>query len=217
MPKFDLIIFDMDGVIANTTPSHERAYSDLWHKIGVEGPCYEIIAGRKTIDVITEIVAEQKLSDSQIGEWVIFKQLRAREYLSTETILYNDTISCLEGFSHLCFQMAIATGASKETTAIILKRLKEENLFSTILTAEDVTHGKPSPEIYEKVILQTRIEPEKTLIIEDSFSGLKAAIASKAFVASVRTGNEISNPKFIGSFLNLQELLGKMQNSIICC
>ncbi len=217
MPKFDLIIFDMDGVIANTTPSHERAYSDLWHKIGIEGPCYERIAGRKTVDVVTEIVAEQKPSDSQIREWVIFKQLRAREYLSTETILYNDTISCLEGFSNLCFQMAIATGASRETTSIILKRLREENLFSIILTAEDVKHGKPSPEIYEKVILQTRIEPERTLIIEDSFSGLKAAIASKAFVASVRTGNEISNSKFIGSFLNLQELLGKMQNDIICC
>lgn len=211
MQQFELIIFDMDGVLADTTQCHDKAYLDLWSKIGILGPQYEIIAGRKTREVVEEYTAKLKPSPSQILNWVILKQLQARKYLSSEEIIYSDSGYCLKALAISGINMALATAASYETAKIILNRLGDIDLFSIIATAEDVKNGKPSPEIYLNVMTKAKIIPDKTLIIEDSLSGLKAAIESKAFVASVRSGKAIQGPKFVGNFSDLRELLLKLE------
>jgi HAD superfamily hydrolase (TIGR01509 family) len=206
---FDLFIFDMDGVLADTSPCHRRAYEDLWRKIGIQGPNYETIAGRKTCEVIKEFTAELKPSPEQIREWILFKQLQARQYFSTEAIAYPDSIPALTVLSKTKACIALGTSASRESMQMILNRLGIIDFFSIRVTGDDVKNGKPSPEIYVKIIEQARISPSKTLIVEDSSSGLEAAIASKAYAASVRTGKKIESPRFIGSFSNLYELLSE--------
>ena len=110
--------------------------------------------------------------------------------------------------------MAIGTGALRDTTNIVLSRLGIIGFFSIVVTAEDVRKGKPSPEIYLRVMAQAAVEPVKTLIIEDSTSGLEAAIASKAYVASVRKGEEINHPNFMGKFADLYALLLELRIGI---
>ena len=58
MARFSLIIFDMDGVLADSSPCHARAYQDLWKEIGVEGPRYDSIMGRPTGEVIREVTRD---------------------------------------------------------------------------------------------------------------------------------------------------------------
>ncbi len=207
MHRFDLLIFDMDGVLVDTSPCHRRAYRDLWRKIGIEGPQYEVIAGRKTSEVVVEFTKELKPSAAQIYEWVLFKQLQARKYLSIEVITYPDSFSCLLTLARHKILMALGTAASHTTAHIVLSRLDIGNFFSIIVTAEDVENGKPAPEIYLRIIAEAAVSPCKTLVIEDSSSGLEAAIASKAYVASVRTGKKIKDPRFVGTFSDLDELL----------
>ncbi|HWP48984.1 MAG TPA: HAD family phosphatase [Candidatus Limnocylindrales bacterium] len=206
---FDLFIFDMDGVLADTSPCHRRAYEDLWRRIGIRGPEYETIAGRKTCDVIKEFTAGLKPSPEQIQEWILFKQLQARRYFSAEVITYPDTVRALTTLAKYKARLALGTSASRDSTRMILNRLGISDLFSILVTGDDVKHGKPSPEIYLKIIQKAEISPHKTLIVEDSPSGLEAAIASTAYAASVRTGKKIEHPKFIGSFSDLCELLSK--------
>jgi len=207
MSQYAFLVFDMDGVIADTSPCHSRAYQDLWRAIGIEGPEYEIIAGRKTADVVAEVTDKLKPSAEQIAQWVRLKQQQARKYLLTETIAFSDTIPCLAAIARSRIPMALGTTASRDTTDLVLNRTGLADVFCAIATGEDVRNGKPAPEIYLHLMLRAGMKPNQTLIIEDSSSGLKSGIASEAYVASVRTGKKVDDPRFIGSFSDLSELL----------
>src|SRR5262245_9533967 len=207
MNDFELFIFDLDGVLVNTTPSHARAYDDLWRKLGIEGPPYGQIAGRKTSEVVAEATTEMKPSEAQIREWVGFKKIRARQRILTDEIVYSDSLSSLTALTREKVTLALGTGASRETTDIVLRRLGLTGFFSIVVTAEDVTEGKPSPECYQNIIARAALSPGKTLVLEDSSAGLAAALAAEAYAASVRSGEKAQHPRFIGSFADLTALL----------
>ena len=207
MRIYELLIFDMDGVLVDTAPSHGRAYEDLWSMIGVQGPQYETIAGRKTSEVITSFAKGLKPVAAQIDEWTRFKQERARTYLTTEVITYDDTIPSLAALAQKNIPLALGTGASRETAELLLRELGISKFFNIVLTAGDVQNGKPAPEIYLEIMSRAGVNPNATLIIEDSLSGLEAAAASQAWVAAVRSGHWVNHSRFIGCFANLRDLL----------
>ncbi|HQR32086.1 MAG TPA: HAD-IA family hydrolase [Blastocatellia bacterium] len=215
MTDFDLLIFDMDGVLVDTTECHSRAYEDLWRLVGIAGPPYEEIAGRKTAEVVSEVTVLLNPSSQQIVKWVNFKQQRARQYLTTEKIAFYDSVESIERLrlrgSRL--RLAIGTGASRETTAMVLARLEWGEAFSVIVTGEDVLEGKPAPEIYLAAMERAGASPQRTLIIEDSKSGLAAAIASQAYTASVRSGVQAQGKRFIGSFPDVRSLLAVLNHA----
>ncbi len=204
---FDLIIFDMDGVLINSTPCHAQAFADLWQKIGIEGPQYEQIAGQKTIDAVASVTAPLHPSERQIQEWVEFKQQRALEYLAKMPIVYEDSIPALEWLTRSGKLIALGTSASGRSTRLAMKKLNGEKYFSLVVTGDDVANGKPAPEVYNRIINSMQVNPGKTLVIEDSASGIQAALAANASVAVVRSGLTVHHPNFLGSFENLFSLL----------
>src|SRR5262245_27610712 len=210
MDNYELLIFDMDGVLLDTARSHGRAYEDLWSMMGIQGQRYEAIAGRKTSDVIASFAKELKPSAAQIDEWTHFKQEQARTYLTTEVITYDDTIPSLAALAQNRVLLALGTGASRKTAELLLKELGIFKFFSIVLTAGDVQDGKPAPEIYLKIMLKAGVNPNSTLIVEDSPAGLEAGVASGAWVAAVRSGRSVDHSRFIGCFVNLRDLLGRI-------
>lgn len=215
MTDFDLLIFDMDGVLVDTTECHRRAYDDLWRLVGVTGQAYEQIAGRKTVEVVVEMTAALNPTTEQIAEWVAFKQRRARQYLKTEKIVFHDSLECLGRLARQGggLRLGIGTGASRETTAMVLGRFGWGETFSVIVTGDDVAAGKPAPEVYLSAMERAGVAPHRTLIIEDSQSGLSAAVASRAYSASVRSGVKSDHERFIGSFPDVRSLLAKLSYS----
>ena len=208
---FDLLIFDLDGVLVNSSVCHGLAFRDLWELLGVSGPPYEDIAGRKTIEVVQEYTAELKPNREQIDEWVILKQKCARDYLTNEEIAFDDSVECLRQLTDRKQCLALGTGASRETTLLMLQRFGWEETFSAIVTGEDVVCGKPTPEIYLKAIDSLDVSPQKTLIMEDSHSGLAAALASNAYSVSVRSGIRIENERFVGAFPDIRAMLNELE------
>lgn len=215
MTDFDLLIFDMDGVLVDTTECHRRAYDDLWQLMGVAGRAYEQIAGRKTVEVVAELAAALNPMTEQVAAWVAFKQQRARHYLKTEKIVFHDSLECIGrlGRQSGSLRLGIGTGASRETTAMVLGRFGWGEAFSVIVTGDDVVAGKPAPEVYLAAMERAGVAPHRTLIIEDSQSGLTAAVASRAYTASVRSGVKADHERFIGSFPDVRSLLAKLSYS----
>jgi len=205
--NFSLVVFDMDGVLVRTDEVHGQAYSDLWKRLGLDGPEYSKIAGQTTEEAIRMLTVDLRPSSEQLTTWVDFKQERARRYLSTHDIDYSDAIPTLEALSHRGLQLAIGTGASPVSTDMILRRLGVRRLFTVVVTAEDVSNGKPDPEVYRAVLDRTGERPEDTLIVEDSEAGLEAALGSGSWAVSVRTGLRSVHPRFLGAFDNLASLL----------
>jgi beta-phosphoglucomutase len=203
---FRLVIFDMDGVLVSTSASHAQAYDELWLQLGFDGPDYDSIAGRKTGEVVAEVTAALQPSTTQIEEWTLQKQRRARELIFVGDICYPDVATCLKEFSATGTVLALGTAASGETAGMVLDRYGFSDVFAAVVTAEDVIHGKPAPDIYQQIMTTLEMPASATLIVEDSLSGLQSALLAGACAVSVRTGIRVDSEKFIRTFNDLDAL-----------
>jgi HAD superfamily hydrolase (TIGR01509 family) len=210
MRRCELVIFDMDGVLVDTSACHRLAYERLWQRCGVTGPAYETIAGRPTREVVAEFTAPLRPSAGQVSEWVSFKQAAARALLAGNSIVYTDTIPALSALQSARIPMALATGASRETAFQVLAQTCLRAFFGIVVTAEDVARGKPDPEVYQVVMTRAEASPARCVIVEDSAAGIRAGLASGARVASVRTGLRLDHPDFLGSFADLSALVAAL-------
>lgn len=200
------IIFDMDGVLVDTCCCHARAYDDLWDRCGVTGPAYEDITGRPTLEVVREFTRSLAPSANALAEWVRFKQQQARRYLQSETVIYEDVAPSLAALHRDGIGMSVATGSSRETAEVLLERAGIAHYFRFVLTAEDTSRGKPHPEIYLRAVELSEVASEEAMVVEDSASGLEAAVAAEIPVACIRSGLRMASPLFLGSFPGLVDL-----------
>jgi len=80
---------------------------------------------------------------------------------------------------------AICTGSTRKLLVAVLSRFQMEPRFQFILAAEDITRGKPDPEIYQKAAGRFGLEPRQMLVLEDSRNGCESAAAAGALVVAV--------------------------------
>jgi len=205
-PRFALVAFDLDGVLVDTSACHARAYAELWERLGTTGPPYTEIAGRRTEEVVAEVALPLGLEAAQLEEAVRFKQRRARALLASEAIVFEDAVPCVRALHARGLRLALGTGASRETAQLSLARLGLEAAFDVLVSAEDVRVGKPGPEVYRLCCARAGASPERTLVVEDSGTGIAAACAAGTWVACVRSGLVIAAPRWLGSFPDLRHL-----------
>lgn len=213
MARFSLIIFDMDGVLADSSPCHARAYQDLWKEVGVEGPRYDSIMGRPTGEVIREITRDLAPTTEQEEQWIRFKQERARVYLQKETVTFPDTREVLEKLTASGTAIAVGTSASRETAELLLRQIGVLPLIPVLVTSDDVREGKPAPDTYLEALRRSGGDPDRTLVVEDSLSGLRAATAAGTWSAAVRNNLGYSGPRFLGNFPDLRSLAAMIESS----
>lgn len=205
--RFRLVIFDMDGVLVDTSPHHARIFENLWQEIGIEGPPYESIAGWPTRDIIAKVTAALSPSPARIDAWTLRKQTLARAAIKTEPIAFDDTLPAVHALVRAGIPLALGTGASRPTAELVLERLGLTEVFSPVITATDVARGKPAPDVYLRSLTVHGVPAEEALVIEDSPSGLAAAAASGAWAASVRTGHTLDTPRWFGAYPDLRTLV----------
>jgi len=208
-PRYDLVILDMDGVLVDTSPCHRRAYDILWSHLGIDAPPYETLAGRRTLDVVREHTASLSPRAGDLEEWVRFKQATALELIASEPIVFDDTLPAVRSLAART-SLALATGASRRATELVLDRSGIRPYLDAVVTAEDVNRGKPAPDCYLEAMRMLGVSPDRAVVVEDSASGLDAALGSGAWALSVRTGIGHPDPRFIGRFATLAEVVGHL-------
>jgi HAD superfamily hydrolase (TIGR01509 family) len=80
---------------------------------------------------------------------------------------------------------AVATSGTRDYVDYILTRLNLKDRFRFILTADDIQHGKPDPEVYLLAAQRLGVLPAEMLVLEDSANGCRAAVAAGAFTVAV--------------------------------
>src|SRR5687768_3200184 len=100
---------------------------------------------------------------------------------------------------------AIATSSRRVFVERVLGRFQLQPRFEFLLTSEDITHGKPDPEIYQKAAARLSVSSGEMLVLEDSANGCKSAVAAGAITVAV-PGEHNRNHIFPGAALVAESL-----------
>jgi HAD superfamily hydrolase (TIGR01509 family) len=172
------VIFDLDGVIADSHPVHELAWSAPIGESGKRISDLElqfIREGRTRTDILKFL-----FRDSSDNNWPALGQRKQQLYQQNIHALRPmpgvlDWIRNLNGAS---IPLAVATCASRERAIETLNRFGIERCFDAVVTSSDVRYGKPDPGLFLRAASELRIAPHEILVVEDSVSGLAAAKAA---------------------------------------
>ena len=171
------VLFDMDGVLVDSTPCIERHWSD-WAKLHGKdlAEITKVAHGRKTIETLKIIAPELDIAAEA-----------AALSLLGETDL--NGVSVIPGANDLLAslpedQWAIVTSSPR---AVALARLTHCRLPipKTLITADDIQRGKPAPDCFLTGASALHCPPENCVVIEDAPSGIDAAIAAGMQVIAV--------------------------------
>ncbi|MDE6301101.1 MAG: HAD family phosphatase [Muribaculaceae bacterium] len=184
--KIRAVLFDLDGVLVDS----EGIYTDFWAAVdrqyptGVENFAY-VIKGT----TLTEILGRY-FPDSDIREKICLL-LRKQE---NEMVyrLFDGIIPMLEELRRRGIMTAIVTSSNRRKMQSLFEAIPElEALTDTVVTDEDVTESKPSPQGYLLAARRLGVTPGEYAVVEDSLAGLRAGRAAGALVIGISTTNPV--------------------------
>ena len=173
------VLFDFDGVIADTENHHIAAWQRTLMALGWQVPD-EVAARSAEIDdreFLRELFARQGIEDGDIEGWVRRKQALTIRLIRDSPRLYpgvTDLVAQLRGR----VRMAIVSGTWRENVEAVAGAPGLEGAFEFIIGKDDVAAVKPDPEAYRLAVRRLAIEPRQAVAIEDSPTGIAAARAA---------------------------------------
>ena len=176
----DALIFDFDGVIADSEPVHERAITRTAETLGVrfthEDYMTRVIGldDRDTFRVIAEM-GGLLLMPERFAEVVYTKQQMVLEMIDRgEVRAFPGSIELIRSAAK-AMPVAVCSGAARIEIERILKRFEILDVFGCIVTADDVEKAKPDPAGYLMTAQKLGVDPLRCVTIEDTPRGLAAA------------------------------------------
>ena len=173
----EAVIFDMDGVLIDSGAHHRAAWRALLAELGEEPahPEYwRLTIGRPSEEALPLLLGRRV---SEHESWRLARRKRDL-YVSFARRGMVSVIGVQEfvtGLARLGIPRAVGTSASRFDVDQMLSGVGLRRHFDVIVTADDVTQGKPDPEVYELAAARLGMPAEACIVFEDSLVGIVAA------------------------------------------
>lgn len=181
--EIELFLFDMDGLLFDT----ETIYVEYGREVAKEKG-YTItndivekttgVTNDKARILFKEALGQDFPYDEMMGK---VKNFILEKGLKGKVPLKLGALELLEFLKKNNKQMILATSSDLHLAEALTEGKDIKKYFSHLVTAEDVVHGKPDPEVFLISAKKAGASPEKTVVFEDSFNGIRAAHAAGTF------------------------------------
>ncbi|MHC5155453.1 MAG: HAD family hydrolase [Planctomycetota bacterium] len=183
------VIFDFDGVIADSEFLHYKALNAVFNRYGVDVPKdvhwgkYLGYSDRENIEAVN-VDYNMGMDAAKIQELIDEKKVVFDELVADGSIIIDGVAEFIQRLIDGGIRRAICSGALRSDIDLMLAGTDFQDAFEVIVTADDVKHGKPNPEGYLLALsklnqnAESAIEPSQCIVIEDSHWGLEAAVAA---------------------------------------
>lgn len=188
------LVFDCDGTVADTMPLHYRAWLAALREHGQDFPealFYEMagIPTRRIVELLNErhgyaLPVDDTAEDKERRYVEMIDQVRPIE----------PVVALVERYAGR-FPMAVATGGTRAICTRTLSALGLVARFDAIVTADDVAHGKPAPDIFLEAARRLGVSPARCVAFEDAELGLQSARAAGMVVIDIRPMREAHESK----------------------
>ncbi|MBO0947851.1 HAD family hydrolase [Fibrella forsythiae] len=184
------VIFDMDGVIADTNPHHQIAWRKYYEQHGrtlSDAEFVEYVSGKHNRAILGHLFPDQVVDVADFDRLAYEKEALFREIYAPDIIAVPGLVSFLQLLKEHGIKTAVATSAPVENLDFVMDALALRPYFDELLHEKLVTRPKPDPEIYLKAMAMLGVSPEESIVFEDSMTGVKAGRAAGARVVGVAT------------------------------
>jgi len=170
------VIWDMDGVIADTGPYHLKSWQIVLQNTGKDYTEKEFRrnTGRRSDSILRDILGEQATQE-EIARIIQKKEKIARQLISQNVKSYPGVIKLITSLKEHGFKTAVASSAPMGSIQLITRNLKIDNYFDIIVSGWDLTKSKPDPEIFLLAAEKLGVETESCIVIEDAIVGVAAS------------------------------------------
>lgn len=185
-PEIDAVIFDLDGLMLNTEDVFSMSGRELLARRGhqMTDEIHQSMLGRRPEEAFQALKDRTGIADS-------IDALKQETYELFHTFAENHLetmpglVELLDLIEETGIPKAVATSSPRDYMQDMLGRFNLLHRFSFALTAEDVSRGKPHPEIYLLAATRLSVSPARMLVLEDSEPGTRAASSAGALAISI--------------------------------
>ncbi len=185
------VIFDMDGVLADTA----RAHFESWLAVGrkwdaqITWEDFESTFGRPNHQIIPEML-HREVPDAELREIDRFKEAAFRDIIRRELEPLPGVAALIRELHAAGFRLAVGSSGPRENIELVLDVAGVTRYFGAVVSGWDVQRGKPAPEVFLKAAAGIGVEPPDCLVIEDVPAGIQAAHAAGMKCVAVTTTHE---------------------------
>jgi HAD superfamily hydrolase (TIGR01509 family) len=167
------VIFDLDGVLVNSMPSHIKAWRKAFQDVAgidVEKKVFYELEGMRGKELVEKMLKERNVSaraEKVVEEKdAIFKEMKRPAAFPGVRAM----IKALEQK-----KKAVVSGSSRRDVESVLDAVIGKDLFDVLVTADDVKKGKPDPLAFNTALKKLQLEPARAVVVENAPLGVKAA------------------------------------------
>ncbi len=168
------IIFDLDGVLVDSMPTHYKAWKIAFEEITslqVDERSIYLLEGMRGEDIVKQMFKKynyrglSKTNDVVLRKDDIFRSMmNIKPYDKVNEIL--GQLTCTKG---------IVSGSAKQDVVSVIDRCLQKEVINIVLTGDDIAQGKPNPESFMLFLQRTKLNPLDVLVIENAPLGVQAS------------------------------------------
>ena len=187
MPSpFYAVIFDLDGVLADSEPWWNQIDAKLLaeHGVSYRGEYHRNVLG-VSYRLAVEFYKNAFHISASVEELMRRRGEIATDFFANHVGLFPSAKTTLQQLREMKLHLAVATSSVSASARPLLDRTGIRSLFSVVVTGDEVQQGKPHPDIYLRAAKKLEISPEACLVIEDALAGIAAGKAANMRVAAI--------------------------------
>ncbi len=201
------VIFDMDGVLIDSAEAHRRAWAQLGDEVGIPFTAerFQQTFGQRNASIIPAWIADA--SPQRIDELGERKETIYRDLVRGGAIRIYDRVPQIFGeLRQHGAKVAIASSGPAANISLVIEILGAASMLDAVVTAEDVSHGKPDPEVFLVAASRLGLAPSVCAVIEDSVHGIEAAKRAGMLAVAVLTSTTRGELEAAGADVLLPEV-----------
>lgn len=189
-PEECAVIFDVDGVIVDTAAHHFQAFVEFSEEANytITEEQFRTTFGWHNTDIFPYLYG-RAVSPEEVARLGARKEAIYREAIRGKVAALPGVSELLRGLKDAGFRLAVGSSTPRANVHLVLDELKLRELFEAIVAGEDVTRGKPDPQVFLLGAERLAIPPERCVVVEDAIAGVEAALSAGMKALAVTTNH----------------------------